>query len=183
MTPTFTINAATELLESDRRKIQKALRNVPPDAKVKGQQQWRIKTILDALDKLPGAVKATTQNNRRSSIGNTHDDGWRDPRIVAATEEVDEAYEALCKLPTLAARRAAAKKLGEKLVINHMSFLRWSVENGNSKELTNYRADQIFFLMLRCLEGPCQWTQHQCRENTTSSGTSTAPIRMTEVTR
>src|SRR5450432_3116338 len=62
--PTFTINSATELLESDRRKIQKALRNVPPDAKVKGQQQWRIKTILDALDRLPGAVKAATRNNR-----------------------------------------------------------------------------------------------------------------------
>ena len=51
--PTFTINVATELLESDRRKIQKALRNVPPDAKVKGQQQWRLATIIKALEDCP----------------------------------------------------------------------------------------------------------------------------------
>jgi hypothetical protein len=92
--PTFTINAATELLESDRRKIQKALRNVPPDAKVKGQQQWRLKTIIDALDRLPGAVKAARRSN---SSGSLSDEELFEQN--AAFTRAFDALEALGKMP------------------------------------------------------------------------------------
>jgi hypothetical protein len=112
--PTFTINAATELLESDRRKIQKALRNVPPDAKVKGQQQWRIKTILDALDRLPGAVKATRKNNsNRSSLSNDEFVTQMFEQNEAFTRASD-ALVALGEMPKRL-RRAEAKHVFAKI--------------------------------------------------------------------
>jgi hypothetical protein len=57
-TPLFSINSAAEVLERDRRTVTKALRHTPPDAKQKGQPRWRLRTILDALDELPGSSKA-----------------------------------------------------------------------------------------------------------------------------
>src|SRR5450755_3078887 len=112
--PTFTINAATELLESDRRKITKALRNVPPDAKVKGQQQWRIKTILDALDRLPGAVKATQKNTtNRSSLSNDEFVTQMFEQNEAFTRASD-ALVALGKMPKRL-RRGEAKHVFAKI--------------------------------------------------------------------
>jgi hypothetical protein len=109
--PTFTINAATELLESDRRKIQKALRNVPPDAKVKGQQQWRLATIIKALERLPGAVKAV----RSSSSGDLSNEEEMFTEIEAFTRASD-ALVALGKMPKHL-RKAEAKNVSAKLQV------------------------------------------------------------------
>ena|ERR1700681_159749 len=108
--PTFTINAATELLESDRRKIQKALRNVPPDAKVKGQQQWRLKTILDALARLPGAVKATRRNN---SDGLSPEEMFEE---IEAFTRASDALVAIGKMPKRL-RKAEAKHVFAKIEV------------------------------------------------------------------
>jgi hypothetical protein len=47
---TFSINAAAELLERDRRTIARALRGVPAEHKDgQGHERWRLPAILDAL--------------------------------------------------------------------------------------------------------------------------------------
>jgi hypothetical protein len=176
MTPTFSINAATEILESDRRKIEKALRHVAPDATVKNRPQWRLKTILDALARLPGAVKARARvvrrnnNNYRYAEDDWEDvdniiDMWQDRRFDAAQKEFDEEFEAMTKLPSLAARRAEAKRLGEKLVIKHVNFIRWSEETETHADAGYHRADTIMNLTRCSFEGPCQWTNDECRKN------------------
>jgi hypothetical protein len=124
--PTFTINAATELLESDRRKIQKALRNVPPDAKVKGQQQWRLKTILDAMDRLPGAVKAARRSNGDGPL-NLAEEIFLE---AEAFTRASDALVALGKMPKRL-RKAEAKNVTPKLE----AFTRLCEEYG----MTNHR--------------------------------------------
>jgi len=48
--PFFTINAAAEVLERDRRTIGRALRGVAPDHQdAQGREQWRLATIVKAL--------------------------------------------------------------------------------------------------------------------------------------
>ena len=49
-TPLFSVNGAAEALERDRRTITKALRHTKPDGKQHGQDRWRLKTILAALE-------------------------------------------------------------------------------------------------------------------------------------
>jgi hypothetical protein len=56
--PLFSINGAAEVLERDRRTVTKALRHTKPDAKQHGQPRWRLRTVLDALDELPGSSNA-----------------------------------------------------------------------------------------------------------------------------
>jgi hypothetical protein len=45
-------------LERDRRTITRALRHTKPDGKERGQPRWKLKTILEALDQLPGSSNA-----------------------------------------------------------------------------------------------------------------------------
>jgi hypothetical protein len=53
-TALFSINAAAEVLERDRRTITKALRHTPPNGEENNQPRWRLKTILDALEMANG---------------------------------------------------------------------------------------------------------------------------------
>jgi len=45
-------------LERDRSTITRALRHTKPDGKERGQPRWKLKTILEALDQLPGSSNA-----------------------------------------------------------------------------------------------------------------------------
>jgi hypothetical protein len=47
---TFSVNAAAELLERDRRTVAKALRGIPADHRdAQGHERWRLPVIIDAL--------------------------------------------------------------------------------------------------------------------------------------
>jgi hypothetical protein len=51
MTEQFlTINAASDLIEQDRRKLTRILRHTPPDNKAGGKSRWRLPTIVAALE-------------------------------------------------------------------------------------------------------------------------------------
>jgi hypothetical protein len=50
----FSINAASLLLERDRRTVTKAMHGVAADGKERGQPRWKMSTIVAALDKHSG---------------------------------------------------------------------------------------------------------------------------------
>src|ERR1700730_16460435 len=100
--PVFSVNAAAEVLERDRRTITKALRRVRPDKKERGQDRWRLATILNALDRLPGSTSAPTQRlsdeDFTTQIFNITEAWTRaSDAIVALQEMPDETPEDILK--------------------------------------------------------------------------------------
>jgi hypothetical protein len=175
-TETFTINRAAQVLEHDRRTLAKALRKVPPSTVVKGQQQWELETIRLAVNRLPSVMKAKADEHRHSDnfVEDRYArDDWEDPsniaamfedrRIIEAQEEYDEEFEAMSRLPSLAARRAAAKKLAKKLETNYENIRLWAAEDGVDDDATYWRADSIVRLSLGGLQEACRWTRQECR--------------------
>src|ERR1700730_16509170 len=141
--PVFSINAASEVLERDRRTITKALRHIPADKKERGgQKRWRLRTILDALDKLPGsnnsALRRKNQDPPDDDYGWRERDPrevWRDPRIVASITEFEKLFVEMEAIEDMTKRRKfAVEKLGPLLKIHDTKFIAWSVGSGNGDE-------------------------------------------------
>jgi hypothetical protein len=142
-TPLFSINAAAEVLERDRRTLVKSLRHTPPDGKEGGADRWRLKTIIDAL----GAMQATPR------------DTDSDPVLKSMFRRFDASYDAMTAQPTLAARRNAAVALAPMLDEIHRALRAHGRKIGVGDELADYRADHLLFLHQRGFEQPCSWTQ------------------------
>jgi len=149
-TPTFSINAAAEILEKDRRTLVKSLRHVKPDATVRGAHRWRLRTIIDALERMRPAPAAATS-------------GLTDPRLTAIHHRFDAAEEKLNALPTVATRRVFAistlRPLIDEMLLAHKEHGR---SMGRDPEFTALLGDKLYLLALRAWERPCQWTQAQC---------------------
>jgi hypothetical protein len=96
-TPVFSINGAAELLERDRRSVQKSLRHVQPDKLEKGQPRWRLPTILRALDQLPSS--STAPRRRASNVTSASDDDefTRTFKVAEAFTRASDAIVALEK--------------------------------------------------------------------------------------
>jgi hypothetical protein len=90
----FSVNAASLLLERDRRTVTKALLGVKPDATVKGQARWSMRTIVDALAVQERPAAAISTN---SGI---------DPALAADYAAFDLKFAAMEAAPTLEKRRA-----------------------------------------------------------------------------
>jgi hypothetical protein len=75
---TYSINAASLMLERDRRTVTKAMQGVRPDEKVRGQPRWKLRTIVDALER----------DNRASNGGG----GYGSGRLA----EIADTLERLC---------------------------------------------------------------------------------------
>ena len=158
---TESVNALAEQFEVDRGTMVKALRNVPPDAaKSPNRPQWKISTAAKALE---AHRRSTGRVNSRANSGSSPvDPDWRDPILVSAYQELDAADAAMRKLSTIVARRKAARAMGP--LINRVDRLtrQRGKANGQDRELVDLRADQLMFLAMRGLEGPCNWTLDQC---------------------
>lgn len=144
-TPMFSINAAAEILERDRRTLVKSLRHTPPDGKQGGAARWRLKTIIDALSAMQPAP--------------TPSDTSLDPMLDAMSTRFDRSYDAMKALPTLAARRKAAVTLAPMLDAMHRAIRAHGRNMDVGEELADYRADHLLFLHYRGFEQPCNWTQ------------------------
>ena len=145
---TFSINAASLLLEKDRRTVTKAMLGVAPDAKVNGLPRWKLRKIVDAL----------AHERPAAGSGNT---GANPPEYAL----FDRAYDAMTVLPTLAKRRAAALKLMP--VLNDMieALRARGREAGEDPDVTGMRGDRVYQLALAGFQGPCSWTHDQTWEN------------------
>ena len=149
-TPMFSINAAAELLERDRRTIQKSLRHTPPDGKEGRAGRWRLKTIIDALERMQ--PPRTPANN-----------GSSDPRLETVYRQLDAAETEMKKLPTVAKRRLFAVNTLRPIISETLHALDvWGRVIGRDPEYTTLLGDRMFMLALRGWEKPCQWSQSQC---------------------
>jgi len=156
----FSVNAASEALERDRRTIVKALRHVAPDSFEGGGKKhprWKLPTIIAALATLeaPKATKATGQSD-----GDAYDAQWR-----AANEAFDREFEKLKKLPTLAQRRAKALEVGDIINSGTAALLARDKADGLDPEHAELRAQRLFFLAVTGLCTPCGWSRDQAWSN------------------
>jgi hypothetical protein len=144
-TPLFSINAAAEVLERDRRTLVKSLRHTPPDGKEGGAGRWRLKTIIDAL----AAMQAAPVPRDTDS----------DPVLKSMSTHFHTSYDAMTALPTLAGRREAAVALAPMLDEIHRALRAHGRNIGIGDELADYRADHLLLIYQRGFEQPCNWTE------------------------
>jgi hypothetical protein len=152
---TFSANGLAERLERDRATVVKALRNIPADRTVKGKPQWKIATGSRAVE---AHLRAYDGNGGSSGGGST------DPRLSALHAEFDKQDAAMRALPTLEARRAAARAMAPLIEETSRAFLAHGRSVGADPELMALKNDKIFVLIIRGTESPCEWTFDQAWE-------------------
>ena len=145
----FSINAASLLLEKDRRTVTKAMLGVAPDEKVNGQPRWKLRKIVDALAAHERAVAGS---------GNT---GANPPEYAA----FDRAYDQMVALPTLAKRRAAALKFMPLLNAMIEALRARGRDAGEDPDVTGMRGDRVYQLALAGFQEPCGWSHDQVWDN------------------
>jgi hypothetical protein len=144
----FSVNAASLLLERDRRTVTKALLGVKPDATVKGQARWSMRTIVDAL-----AAQERPAASSDAGTGNSIA-----PGLAADYAAFDLKFAAMEAAPTLEKRRALAVKLGPLVIGIDRQLRATGRANGVGDELADYRAQHIFRLTVIGFQQPCVWS-------------------------
>jgi hypothetical protein len=152
----FSINAASLLLERDRRTVTKAMFGVPPDGKEKKQSRWKMSTIVDALER----------HNRANDSGNSGD-AYANPPEYAA---YDAAFAALEALPTLPARRKAAIKIMPVLHAMIAALTAHGREVGQHPEHIQLRGDAVYRISMLGFQSPCAWSHDEVWKNLNSVG-------------
>ena len=151
----FSISGGSEALSSARRTIAKALAGVKPDAVRNGLKLWRMRTIIENVNRRTEAPILTTATTSGSVLTGVAADTER------AFRRYDAAYDAMCALPSLAARRAAAHQL-EPLLREALSLMHdRDVECDLHPEHIELKNDRVRQLMTLGLEGPCEWSHSQ----------------------
>jgi hypothetical protein len=147
-TPLFSINAAAEILERDRRTITKSLRHTPPDGKENNQPRWRLKTILEALAAMQPAPAAAPT-------------GQIDPELAELYLRFDASEATMKKLKTVDARRKASRAMAPLLAQIDAQARRSGLDNGVDPELVELRADRLFQIYLRGFESCNDWNHDE----------------------
>jgi hypothetical protein len=140
----FSAFAAAELLEKDRQTVTRALRSTRPDGEERGQPRWKMSTIVGAMER---------HNRANGGAGSS----TNDPELVAIYRAFETQFGAMAALPTLAQRRAAARKLAPAIAAMDRAVR----QHGVGDDLADVRADQC----MGRFEAPCEWTGTQCWEN------------------
>lgn len=144
---TFALNALAESFEVDRSTMVRAMRNVPPDVVRRGNRPtWKTSTAARALE-----AHRTKMNGGVNGTGT-------DPALQGLYARFDQADAAMRKLPTLEGRRAAARKMAGLITEIDRAMRRRDRANGVDPEYADLRADKVFLLTARGLEGPCAWS-------------------------
>jgi hypothetical protein len=166
-TPVFSINAASEVLEKDRRTITKALRYTPADKMERGQKRWRLRTILDALDELPDARRSSNTSHEYDDLNPPWKNQdprkvWGNERIVASIAEFEEKFSQMDAIEDLEQRRAfAVKKLGP-LIAFHDTF-RALCSNGDALSV-HRKVTELWLFEVRRVRDACEWDSHEADE-------------------
>jgi hypothetical protein len=149
--PMFSINAAAEVLERDRRTLQKSLRHTQPDGRERGAARYRLKTIIDALARMQPAPAAART-------------GQIDSQLAQLYAEFDARDAGMRRLKTLDARRKAAVAMAPLIAEMDTLMRKVGIANGQDPELVHLRADRCFALCMRGFETCCRWSQSEVWE-------------------
>ena len=155
----FSINAASLLLERDRRTVTKAMASVPPDGKEKKQPRWKMSTIVDALERHGGS---NNQGNGNSAAANANP-----PPEYAA---FDAALDALEALPTVEKRRKAAVAIMPKLHAMVAALGRQGANAGEHPDHTALRGSEVYRLSMIAFQSPCAWSHDEVWHHLNSVG-------------
>ena len=171
MTPVFSINAASELLERDRRTVTKALRHTPPDRKEKGQPRWKLPTILAALDALPGTNNSGPRRRGDNVVVNNDwldPANWRDSRIRASIIEFNETFSEMKAIKDIEQRRAFA--IAKLIAYHDKNFRGWETDNPapgrfwNDTDSVCARTSLLWTQQMEAAADACGWTHDEGRE-------------------
>ncbi|MGX9431189.1 MULTISPECIES: hypothetical protein [Bradyrhizobium] len=139
---------AADMLEVDRQTVRRALRHVAPDGYEKKQPRWRMKTIIEAVDRHLGRNSGAVAPAQSA--------------MEALFERFDIGCKGLDGLPDLEARRREARQLMAVLV-ELDTAMRADARARREDELrAALRCDQHFRLAMRNFEKPCEWTLDEC---------------------
>jgi len=148
----FSVNAASELLERNRRTVKRALRDTPPDSFERKQPRWKLSKIVAALDR-----NADRPANHNGGNGNDLDD-----QCKAAFAKFDAAYEKMKALPSLAKRREMSIEFAPNMIAEAVHAMKArDTADGLHEEHVDLRGERIYFLMMIGFETPCSWTRDQ----------------------
>jgi hypothetical protein len=145
---------AADMLELDRQTVRRALRHVPPDGFEQKQPRWRMKAVIEAIDRHLG------RNGRGGSPGQ--------PALDALFDRFDDGCKALSGLPDLEGRRQEARRLMAILIDLDKAMRTDARARGEDDLRAGLRCDQHFRLAMRNFEAPCEWTQDECWEALTA---------------
>jgi hypothetical protein len=160
MQSTFSINRAAELVERDRRTLKRVLRDVPPDSKENGSGRWRLRTVIDALNKHEQYV-AADGGYPHSVIAD---------RCDAAFAEFDRRFDEMKSTLSLAKRRSMSIALAP-LIAKTISLMRArDTADGLHPDHVALRCDRVFMLLLVGFEGACKWTRGEVWEHLDVTG-------------
>ena len=150
---TFSANAASEILEKDRRTIVRALRRTKPDAYEGRHPRWRMKVILDSLAAHERSVTTQSAMNESPRRRTPFDD-----EFDAACQANFDAQERLKAEPNLQLRREMAKRIAPPLINRVEHLLRQQGEAaGQDEVLWGCYIDRMFHLMLIGYQSACKW--------------------------
>jgi hypothetical protein len=106
---TFSTNAASLLLEKDRRTVTKAMLGVTPDARVNGQARWRLRKFVEAL----------SAHEHPSNVGPLA----QADKIEAGFSKLEGLFASLQDEPNFEKRRELATKIDIAKTINDLDQL------------------------------------------------------------
>jgi hypothetical protein len=152
----FSINAASLLLERDRRTLTKAMAGVVADGRERNQPRWKMSTIVDAL----------TAHGRANNNGHNDNCAPRPPEYAA----FDAAFTALEKLPTVERRRRAAVALMPRLHAMIAALGRQGASTGEHPDHTSLRSSEVYRLSMIGFQSPCQWSHDEVWHHLNSVG-------------
>jgi hypothetical protein len=155
----FSINAASLLLERDRRTVTKAMFGVAPDGKEKKQPRWKMSTFVDALERHGGS---NNQSNGNSAAANANP-----PPEYA---QFDAALDALEALPTVEKRRKAAVAIMPKLHAKIAALTRQGRDAGEHPDHTALRGMEVYRLSMIGFRLPCEWSHDEVWHNLNNVG-------------
>lgn len=171
MLETFTITAAARLLEKDRETLVRALRRVPPDAVVKtkgrDRDQWRMATIIAALDGKPHHSDDGPVINQDW----TAPKNWRSTLIADALVEYNKAFAQMKAIAGTKQRRAyAVEKLAPLIDHADKNFMTWETGNPapgkfrNDGDSVSARVAALWSQQMEAVGNACGWTSDECRK-------------------
>ncbi|NOJ40317.1 hypothetical protein [Bradyrhizobium australiense] len=137
---------AADLLELDRQTVRRALRHVEPEGYEKKQPRWRMKTIIEAVDRHLGRHNAAPVHTT----------------LDALFEEFDTGCQGLGHLRDLEERRREARRLMVVLVELDKTMRADARARREDELRASLRCDQHFRLALRNFERPCEWSLDEC---------------------
>jgi hypothetical protein len=145
---TFSLNALAESFEVDRSTMIRCMRGVAPDLVKPGNRpQWKIATAARSLEQ-----------HRRKAEGNG---AGADPDLQRLYDEHEAAEARMRALPTLTARREAARRMLPLIAEMDRAVRQTGIARGRDAEAVHLNADAQLRLVARGIEAPCEMTFDQ----------------------